>query len=260
MKSFRSGFTLIELLVVVAIIAILASLLLPVIGAAKQKGLQISCMNNLRQIAIGFNTYLADQNNIFPPHKWTGSGYGFDGRVAIWATTIQPWTGGKTNLFRCPTINRPRVDFGLRWQWDFNPHHLGYGYNSWFLGVFSHPVAVDLTGQLSSWISTDQWFDGANIQSPSDCLLVADSNPIPSSTGFWSSTLWWPKSGDPHFEGVNDTRHQGVGSVLFTDGHAEVRKSEDINPPSNPRDTGDDTHIINWDPRQRDNPRFQSRQ
>jgi prepilin-type N-terminal cleavage/methylation domain-containing protein len=62
----KRGFTLIELLVVVAIIAILAALLLPSLAKSKARARRIECVNNLKQVSIGYRLWANDNGGSFP--------------------------------------------------------------------------------------------------------------------------------------------------------------------------------------------------
>ena len=64
----RERFTLIELLVVVAIIAILAALLLPVLSRARQQAVRVVCAANLRQCAMACLSYAEDWDSCLPPN------------------------------------------------------------------------------------------------------------------------------------------------------------------------------------------------
>ena len=60
------AFTLVEMLVVIAIIAVLAGLLLPVIGKAKEQGRSVACLSNLRQVGLALQLYTQDNENKMP--------------------------------------------------------------------------------------------------------------------------------------------------------------------------------------------------
>jgi prepilin-type N-terminal cleavage/methylation domain-containing protein len=76
-KRGRRGFTLIELLVVVAIIAILAAMLLPVLSRAKESARRAICLSNQHQLYVGTTLYASDYDDWLPcgSDSWLGSTY-----------------------------------------------------------------------------------------------------------------------------------------------------------------------------------------
>lgn len=93
----RRGFTLIELLVVIGIIAILASLLLPVLSRGKARAQTIDCIDHLRQLQLCWHMYTHDNNNTLVPNNFVyyvtmGSTNSpvLGNKGSSWCTTIAP--------------------------------------------------------------------------------------------------------------------------------------------------------------------------
>lgn len=109
----RRAFTLIELLVVIAIIAILAAILFPVFSQAKERGRQINCLNNLKQLSAAILQYVNDNNNMVPPislynfgssPNWCGTQATF-GITKVETGSLWPYTKNRA-IYLCPTDRR----------------------------------------------------------------------------------------------------------------------------------------------------------
>ena len=196
MKRKSYGFTMIELMVVIAIIAILACILLPALQKAKSTAKRIICVNNLRQINLGFLDYAENYNGYFVPSMGAGSPFGMTGVNANWPCYIyinsnMTFSALKNSIFMCPEQNV----FDNRWD------NISYG-------TIYYGVTQCFPSGLPYYSVKYQ-----KVSKSSQTVLCADSN---DGTGMGHTQIM-PGSGYGNFLG----RHMKTDNVLFIDGHVD---------------------------------------
>lgn len=258
------GFTLVELLVVVAVIALLIALLLPSLRGARAQAREVKCRTQLREYTRGFQYYLTEFRDTFPPADY--GPLGSDVTSPTWFELIDKYWLGATDsqadraaagrsfaLARCPELSQGRSTNTISWEWNYSWRSLGYGYNRWWLGwnlFMGNPNNPPPPAPGPA--APKFWRRLSEVLQPAECLELGDSLArfLPLFNGIEGAGhyLGW-RNMVSQGAGV-DTRHgatreeetvpstyqsqtsyylDGRGNIGWVDGHVAARHSVQIN-------------------------------
>jgi len=171
-KKYRIffGFTLLELLIVIAVIAILASLLLPALGRAKESAKQINCAGNLKNIGILILQYAQEFDDRLIPYTtvWSGSSHPWNEFLTRY-TELAKWDNANAGIpawFHCPGREYPSncLYTGIDGK-TFISRYYCYGMNA------GKPNQLDGVVDLNS----SNFMKLSSIKQPTKYLYVGDS-------------------------------------------------------------------------------------
>jgi len=227
-----SGFTLVELLVVIAVMAILAALLLPALSGAKSKAQSISCLSNLKQLAVAAQAYTADNRGLFVVNHPTNipsamatnswvlgnmqSDYEATNTLFLRLSKFFPYAN-QLSVFHCPADRSTTGVDSMSGSKPHSPRVRSYAMNSWvgsrYMEDYPRP-----TGYRTFVKDSELGVAGA-----SGIWMIADENEFSIDDGWFLVTM----DDSRPFGSFPATRHQRGFGVNYLDGHADVQKLRD---------------------------------